>query len=252
MASLDGKTVLITGAATGIGRAIALACSGAGARIVIGDIAEPDLEALAADLRAEGVPVHAQHCDVRSQDEIDALVDSAGAHFSEPDVVFANAGIEGRIGQLWEYEADDVESVMDINFMGVWRTLKAALPRMVARGRGSVVATASVAGLVGAEGLPIYVASKHAIVGLVRSAAISVAASGVRVNALCPGMVQTPLLDRLISHAPGLGDALMAKKPMKRLGQVDEIARAALWLASDEASFVTGHALAVDGGYTAQ
>lgn len=252
MASLEGKTVLITGAATGIGRAIALACGDAGARLVMGDIATQELDDLAAELRARGVPAHTEHCDVRSQGDIDALAASAAAAFSDPDIVFANAGIEGRIGELWEFAAEEVERVMDINFMGVWRTLKAVLPGMVARGCGSVVATASVAGLVGAEGLPIYVASKHAIVGLVRSAAISVAASGVRVNALCPGMVQTPLLDRLIGHAPGLGDALMAKKPMKRLGQVDEIARAALWLASDEASFVTGHALAVDGGYTAQ
>jgi NAD(P)-dependent dehydrogenase (short-subunit alcohol dehydrogenase family) len=136
--------------------------------------------------------------------------------------------------------------------LGIWRAMRAVLPAMVARGSGSIVATASVAGLVGAGGLAAYVASKHGVVGLVRSVAISVAKTGVRVNALCPGMVDTALLRRLIEVQPALREGLLALKPMGRLGELHEIAAAAVWLASRESSFVTGHALAVDGGYAAQ
>lgn len=252
MASLEGKTVLLTGAATGIGRAIAIGCAEAGARLVIGDVADGAMAEVVAEVERMGGAIRARHCDVRSQPDIDQLVALARDSFSVPDIVFANAGIEGRVDMPWGYQEDEVSGLMDINFTGIWRTLKATIPLMVARGSGSFVATSSVAGLVGAEGMPIYVASKHAVNGLMRATAIAVAAQNVRVNSICPGMIKTPLLDRLLGEHPDLGDILMAKKPMKRLGEVDEVARAAIWLASDEASFVTGHTLVIDGGFTAQ
>ena len=142
--------------------------------------------------------------------------------------------------------------MLEVNLLGIWRAMRAVLPGMIAQRSGSIVATASVAGLVGAGGLAAYVASKHGVVGLVRSVAISVAKTGVRVNALCPGMIDTALLRRLIEVEPSLREGLLALKPMGRLGEVEEIAAAAVWLASQESSFVTGHALAVDGGYVAQ
>lgn len=250
--SLNGKTILVTGAATGIGRGIALAAAASGANLVLGDIAEAALRETAAEAAAGGGQVLSQRCDVTSQADVDALAGLAAQAFGHPDIVFANAGAEGAAGLPWDLDEADFTRILDINFVGIWRTLKATAPQMIARRRGSFVATASVAGLVGAEGLAPYVSSKHAIVGLVRTAALSAAPSNVRVNALCPGLTDTPLLDRLAGDNPGMREALMDNNPMKRLGRVAEIADAALWLGSDEASYVTGHTLAVDGGYIAQ
>ena len=147
---------------------------------------------------------------------------------------------------------DARRAVIDINLIGIWRTMAATLPDMVGKGRGAIVATSSVAGLVGAGGLGAYVASKHGVAGLVKSVAIDVAKSGIRVNAICPGMVATAMVERLAEQVEGFEDALLAFEPMARLGQPPEIAEAAIWLASDRASFVTGHMLAIDGGYAAQ
>ena len=185
-------------------------------------------------------------------EDVEALADLCRTRFGTPDMVFANAGIEGPLGAPWEASEAEFMNVIDINLAGIWRVMKATLPAMAERGSGAIVATASVAGLVGADGLAAYVASKHGVVGLVRSAAISVAKSGVRINALCPGMVETALLKRLEAAAPGLREQLLALKPMGRLGSLEEMAAAAMWLASDEAGFVTGTTLAVDGGYAAQ
>lgn len=248
----ENRVVLITGAASGIGEAIAKAAAAAGDRVVLGDIDSDRLGALAGELSAQGASVQRRICDVRKMADIDGLIELCRDAFGEPDVLFANAGIEGSLGAPWEASEEEFANVIDVNLMGVWRAMKAVLPAMVERGSGAVVATASVAGLVGAGGLAAYVASKHAIVGLVRSAAISVAKSGVRVNALCPGMVDTPLLKRLEAAVPGFREQLLALKPMGRLGELEEMADAAMWLASEKASFVTGHALAVDGGYAAQ
>lgn len=250
--SLAGRTVLVTGAASGIGRAIALAAGRAGAKLIVGDIAAAGLADTVALLAEVGAPAVSARCDVRRQADLDALFATGAATFGAPQVVFANAGILGAPVEVWECPEAAFAQVIDINLMGAFRTIKAALPAMLARGSGVVVATASVAGLIGAPGLAAYVASKHAVVGLVKSTALNVAAQGIRVNALCPGMVDTAMLDALASDQPGLREALMAMNPMKRIASPEDIAGAALWLASDQAGFVTGHCLAVDGGFIAQ
>jgi NAD(P)-dependent dehydrogenase (short-subunit alcohol dehydrogenase family) len=252
MTGLAASNTIITGAAMGIGRAIAARAAQAGARVVLGDVDAEGLEETARQLRDAGAEVAWSRCDVRQTIQIDELVQVCRQRFGEPDVLFANAGIEGHLAEPWEIDEAEFRNVLDVNVLGIWRAMRGVLPSMVRRRSGSIVATASVAGLVGAGGLGAYVASKHAVVGLVRSVAISVAKSGVRVNALCPGMVDTAMLQRLIDAQPALREGLLALKPMGRLGAVEEIAAAAVWLAGRESSFVTGHALAVDGGYAAQ
>jgi NAD(P)-dependent dehydrogenase (short-subunit alcohol dehydrogenase family) len=249
---LAAKTAVITGGASGIGRAIAERAAQAGARLVLGDVDTEALARTAEDLLRQGAAVEWRRCDVRRSSDIDQLVQACRARFGDPDVLFANAGIEGKLAAPWEVTDEDFLNVLDVNLAGIFRAMRAVLPSMVARRSGAIVATASVAGLVGAGGLTAYVASKHGVVGLVRSVAISVAKTGVRVNALCPGMVDTALLRRLIDVEPSIRESLLALKPMGRLGELPEIAGAAVWLASSEASFITGHALAVDGGYAAQ
>ena len=249
MTGLAASNTVITGAAAGIGRAIA---ARAGARVVLGDVDVGGLEDTAREMLDAGAEVAWLRCDVRQAGQVEELVQLCLQRFGEPNVLFANAGIEGRLAEPWEIEEEAFRNLLDVNVLGIWRAMRAVLPSMVRRRSGSIVATASVAGLVGAGGLAPYVASKHAVVGLVRSVAISVAKSGVRVNALCPGMVETAMLQRLIDAQPALRAGLLALKPMGRLGSVAEIAEAAVWLAGQESSFVTGHALAVDGGYAAQ
>jgi len=244
--------VLITGAANGIGCAIAQAAAGCGARLILGDRAGDALSETARHLSSEGAQVFAQTCDVQRLADLESLVSAGSQRFSAPEVVYANAGIEGRLCAPWDCSDAEFTQVLDINVAGIWRTMKVVLPGMVARRSGSIVATASAAGLVGAAGLTAYVASKHGVVGLVRSVALSVASTGVRVNALCPGMVGTAMLDRLSAAEPALHGALLAQTPMGRLGRLEEIAAAALWLGSTESSYVTGSAMSVDGGYTAQ
>ena len=248
----ESKTVLITGAGAGIGRAIARAAAAEGARLILGDVDTAGLEQTAADLKRDGHTVFSARCDVRVQDEIGALLSGGEAACGPVDVLYANAGILGSPSDIWTYPEDEFQRVLEINVMGTWRTLRAVLPGMVERQRGTVVATASAGGLIGAPGLSAYVASKHAVIGLARTAALEVAGRGVRVNALCPGMTDTAMLDRVANEIPGLREALMTMNPSGRVGNVDEVARAALWLGSDQSTFVTGHPLVIDGGFLAQ
>lgn len=249
---LEGRIALVTGGAAGIGRAIAEQAAREGARVVIGDIAAEG-EETARRIAQRGGEAIFRRADVRNMDDVAELASLARKTFgAPPDTVFANAGIEGPPNAPWTISEVDFIRVIDINLIGIWRCMATTLPAMVEAGRGSFVATSSVAGLVGAGGLAAYVASKHGVAGLVKSAAIDVAKSGVRVNAICPGMVKTAMVDRLSQQVEGFEDALLAMKPMARLGSPAEIAEAAIWLSSDRASFVTGHMLAIDGGYAAQ
>lgn len=246
-----GKTVLVTGAASGIGRAIALAAGAEGARLVLGDVQVETLSDFALELRDRGIEVHAARCDVTSLGEIDALISNGAAALGPIDVVYANAGILGTPGDVWDREEHEFKRVLDINVTGTWRTIRAVLPGMIQRRRGNIVATSSAAGVIGPSGLAAYVASKHAVVGLVKSTAMNVAAYGIRVNAFCPNMVDTPMLEKVSQMVPGLRESLSKQTPLGRVPTAEEVARSAIWLGSDESSFVTGHPLLVDGGLVA-
>lgn len=248
----EGKVVLITGAAAGIGREIALAAGREGARVVLGDISENGLFEVAAQLQQSGAESVWAICDVRKQGDIDALFAKGQQKFGHPDTVFANAGILGQPVDVWAQSEEDFTRHIDVNLTGTWRTFKAALPKMIERKSGTIVATASVAGLVGAAGLAAYVSSKHAMLGLVKSTALNVAAHGIRVNAICPHMVDTPMLDRLFGGDAVIRDTLKAMNPMKRNATCEEVANAALFLGSSRSGYVTGTHLAIDGGHIAQ
>ncbi len=249
---LEGKSIVITGGASGIGRATALASSREGARVAIADIDATQGEKVLGEIRGTGAKGIFVTCDVTRGDDVTKLFARAASELGGVDGAFNNAGIEGQLASLAEYDEQVFRRVLDVNIVGVWNCLRAAIPLMVARGHGAIVNTASIAGLVGASAFSAYVASKHAVLGLTKSAAIEYAKAGVRVNAICPGVIETPMLTRLADGREELVDALVALKPMGRLGTAEEVAEAAVWLLSDRSSFVTGHALAVDGGYVAQ
>ena len=248
----ENKVVLVTGAAAGIGREIALAAGREGARLVLGDISEAGLVETAAQLKQSGIESVWAICDVRKQAELDALFAKSAQAFGHPDTVYANAGILGMPVDVWEQSEADFMTHLDVNLAGTWRTFKTALPRMIERKSGTIVATASVAGLVGASGLAAYVASKHGMLGLVKSTALNVAKHGIRVNAICPHMVDTPMLDRLFGGDAAIRDALKAMNPMGRNASCEEVAEAALFLGSSRSGYITGTHLAIDGGHIAQ
>ena len=250
--SLKGKVALVTGGATGIGRAAAVALARRGASVMIADVAIDAAEATAALAREAGARAEVVRCDVSSAVEVDAMVKTTVERLGGLDCAFNNAGIEGTLKPLVDYPRELAAKVIGINLLGVYWCLQAEIPVMAARGGGAIVNTASVAGLVGAGLFSAYVASKHGVVGLTKSAAIEVSKQGIRVNAVCPGVIRTPMLDRLAGEIPGVTDALGNAAPIGRLGTAEEVAEVVAWLCSPAASYVTGHALAVDGAYVAQ
>jgi len=246
---LANKAVLITGGASGIGKAAAAACAREGARVVLADLTEPAGREVAEKLRANGAEAHFVRADVTRTADVKALVERALSLLGRIDCAFNNAGIEGAVTPIVDYPEDTFARVLDVNVLGVYRCLREELPVMVRQGGGAIVNTASVAGLIGAGGLGAYIASKHAVLGLTKVAALEHARQRVRVNAVCPGVIQTPMLDRLAGGAAGFVAGVSAATPMGRVGTPEEIAEAVVWLLSDAASFVTGHGLTVDGGF---
>lgn len=252
--SLDGKTALVTGGGSGIGRAASLAYAKDGARVVVADVNVEGGEETVQLIKEAGGEAILVHADVSKPADTEAMVAQAVEAFGSLDCAFNNAGIGGgRERHLTgDYLEDDWDRVMSINLKGVWLCMKAEIPQMLKQGKGAIVNTASVAGLVGLSGSVAYVAAKHGVTGLTKAAAMEYAKSGIRVNAVCPGYIQTPLVQGIFDRIEGYEERVASRHPMDRLGQPDEIAQAVLWLSSDAASFVTGHNMVVDGGYVAQ
>ena len=248
---MSAQIVLITGALTGIGRATAEAFARNGAKVVISGRNEEAGAALASELRATGAEIEFIRADVREEDDIRALVDRTVARFGRLDVAVNNAGTEGTPGPLLDQTAESYAGTFDTNVLGVLLSMKHEVRVMQAQGAGSIVNISSTFGQKGAAYATLYAGSKHAVEGMTKSVALEVAASGIRVNAVAPGPVETGMLNRFVGHDEEAKAGLVGRVPMKRQGQPREIADAVLFVASPQASFITGEILAVNGGLAA-
>jgi NAD(P)-dependent dehydrogenase (short-subunit alcohol dehydrogenase family) len=250
---LEGSVALVTGGAAGIGKAAALAFAASGARVAIADLqVEQGNEVAHAIERGGGRAIFVK-TDVSRGADVDQLLAATVSAFGKLDLAFNNAGIEGRLATTAECTEENFDRTLAINLKGIWLCLRAEIRQMLRQGSGgAIVNMASVAGLVGFANLPAYVASKHGVVGLSKSAALEYAAHGIRVNAICPGVIHTEMIDRLTAKDPAAEKQFVDLEPMGRMGTPEETAEAAVWLCSPGASFVTGHALAVDGGLVAR
>jgi NAD(P)-dependent dehydrogenase (short-subunit alcohol dehydrogenase family) len=251
-APFAGKVALVTGGATGIGRAAALGFAARGAAVVVADVNDGAGEATAKDIRAGGGEARYVHADVTSADDAQEMVTTAVDAFGGLDLAFNNAGMSGRPGGIVDCPLDQWHSTLALNLTGVFLSMRAEVPALLARGGGAIVNTSSGAGLIGFADLPAYVASKHGVVGLTKAVALELGPRGVRVNAVCPGTTRTPMIEAYIGGDPAMEAAMSATSPIGRMADPAEIAAAAVWLCSDEASFVNGVALPVDAGAVAQ
>jgi len=247
-----GKVAVITGAGSGIGRATALAFAREGAKVVVADIVVAGGEETVQMIKAAGGEAIFSKTDVTKAAEVEALVKKTVETYGRLDCAFNNAGIEGEVGLTADCTEENWDRVVNIDLKGVWLCMKYEIPQMLKQGGGAIVNTASVAGLVGFQGIPAYVASKHGVNGLTKTAALEYAKSGIRINSVCPGVIHTPMVERFFRANPQASEAMSALEPVGRLGKPEEIAEAVVWLCSDAASFVTGLPMAVDGALTAQ
>jgi NAD(P)-dependent dehydrogenase (short-subunit alcohol dehydrogenase family) len=249
---LTEKTALVTGGGSGIGRATALALAREGAHVVVSDIAIDGLNTTLAMIDHAGGDAIGVTGDVSIGSHVEEMVQATIDRFGRIDCAFNNAGIAGRAGTLTiDLTEDDWDQVIRVNLKGVWLCMKYQIPHMLEQGGGAIVNTSSIAGLVGLTGSSAYTASKHGVVGLTKTAALEFADRGLRINAVCPGVVQTPLVERIITDIPEREELYLSSMPVGRLGDPTEVAEAVVWLCSDAASLVTGHAFPVDGGYVA-
>ncbi len=246
---LNGKAAIITGAGAGIGRAAALAFAREGARLMLADIKAAD--ETAEIVKAAGGDVSWLRCDVSSAAQVEDLVRKTVAAYGRIDCALNNAGIESRIANTADITEAEFDRQIAVNLKGVWLCLKYELPQMVQQGGGAIVNTSSGAGIAGAPGWSAYSAAKHGVVGITRCAAVEYARAGLRINAICPGPIDSPMGKRIAADNPGYKELLIAHSPNGRLGRPEEVAESSVWLCSDAASLVNGAIVAVDGGTSA-
>jgi NAD(P)-dependent dehydrogenase (short-subunit alcohol dehydrogenase family) len=250
--SIVDKVAIVTGATSGIGAATARALARAGARVVVSGIDKAHGDRVVEEITREAGTAVFIHADVSSRKDVEHLVGETLRQFGRLDIAFNNAGIEGETALTADWTEECWLHVLDVNLNGVWRCMKAEIPAMLSNGGGVIVNCSSVAGLVGFAGSAAYVASKHGIIGLTRTAALEYAPMGIRINAVCPGVINTPMVQRVTHDEPEQTRQFVAIEPIGRMGTPEEIADAVLWLCSDAATFVVGHPLVVDGGLVAR
>jgi len=248
--SFENKVVLITGAASGIGLATAKAFAEAGATVVLADWNEKAAQSAAKALSDNGHKTLAIHCDVSDEAQVEAMVKQTVATFGRLDVAYNNAGVQNVLAETADTTREDYDRVMGVNLRGEWSCMKFELQQMRKQGSGAIVNCSSLGGLVGGAERGIYHAAKHGVIGFTKSAALEYAARGIRINAVCPGLIWTPMVDQMVEAGQGEAMKAMEKSvPMGRVGRPEEIADVVLWLSSDAASYVTGQSISVDGGF---
>jgi NAD(P)-dependent dehydrogenase (short-subunit alcohol dehydrogenase family) len=252
MTTMEGKVALVTGGGSGIGRAIALAFASEGARVVVADIGVTRGEETAHEIAQAGGEVIFLLADVGKGEQVKSMVDKAVATYGQLDCACNNAGIAGVQARTAECTEENWDRTLLINLKSVWLCLKYEIPPMLKQGSGAIVNISSAAGLVGLPGWPAYVASKHGVIGLTKSAALEYAKANIRINAVCPSIIKTEMAECFTGGDRRVEDYILAQQPLRRMGTAEEVAAAVLWLCSDAASFVTGHSLAVDGGLLAR
>lgn len=249
--AFEGKVALVTGAASGLGLATAEAFAKAGASVALADANGDAVTQQAERLAAEGYKTLAITCDVTDEAQVKAMVEKTVDAFGRLDAAFNCAGVQSPVAEVADADGEEFDRVTAINLRGVWSSMKYQLIQMRKQGSGAIVNCSSLGGLVGVAGRATYHAAKHGVLGLTKTAGLEYAARGIRVNAVCPGIFSTPMLDSMISGGEDeIIDAMLKDQPIGRLGRPEELANAVLWLCSDESSFVIGHGLVVDGGYT--
>ena len=250
--NLKGKVALVTGASAGIGRATAIAFARAEAKVVVADVVVEGGEETVRTIKEAGGEAIFVKCDVSKATEMEALINKTVETYGRLDYAHNNAGIDGELAPTAECTEKNWDRVTSINLKGVWLGMKYEIPQMLKQGKGAIVNTASIAGLVGLQNMPAYVAAKWGVNGLTKTAALEYAKAGIRVNSVCPGAIRTDMVDHLSKVNPEMIDAIIAGEPIGRMGEPEEIADVVVWLCSDGASFVTGHNMAVDGGFVVQ
>ena len=249
--SFAGKVALVTGAGSGIGLATAKAFGDAGASVVLADRREDAVRAAAEGLSASGGKALAVRCDVTDDTQVASMIDRTVSAFGRLDAAFNNAGVMQRRVDTAEISGEEWDRVMAINLRGVWSCMKHELPQMLRNGGGAIVNCSSIGGVIGVPGLAAYHAAKHGVIGLTKTAALEYATRKIRINAVCPGTINTPMAESLTGGDPKILAEFLKDEPIGRIAEPEEVAAGVLWLCSPGASYVVGHALFVDGGYTA-